>query len=468
MLEVRTAIPLSTLSTLSTSSTLSTDVAIVGAGVAGLAAMRVLEEHGIRTCVLEARDRIGGRIHTIRDARVAHPIELGAEFVHGEAPQLIQIIREAGLLAYAVEGDRWRSRGGRLSRFDDFWERLQPVTKRLDGRKADRSFGDFLDEQPGGRGAADARLLARTFVEGFHAADVTRISTRALSDGGIPSDEEEQRQLRIANGYDRVPEWLARELYHRILMETVVERIEWERGGVEISVRQRSAGGTTSIRARAAIITVPLGVLLAPSGEWGAIAFSPALPIIERARRCLTMGSVVRLVILFRERWWTSRMRSVPRNGWLDSLTFLHGDSGNVSIWWSLHPVHVPMIVGWVGGPAAARLSARSREDVQARALAALAENFGVSRRRVVSQVEASWMHDWQHDPFARGVYSYALVGGADGAEKLARSIDGTLWIAGEAADAEGRTGTVHGAIGSGRKAGQAVIRSLARRAASA
>jgi monoamine oxidase len=88
-----------------------------------------------------------------------------------------------------------------------------------------------------------------------------------------------------------------------------------------------------------------------------------------------------------------------------------------------------------------------------------------VSRQRVASQLEAFWMHDWQHDPFARGAYSYALVDGADGAEQLARSIDGTLWLAGEAADAEGRTGTVHGAIGSGRKAGRAVMRSFARRA---
>jgi len=416
--------------------------------------------------VLEARDRIGGRIHTVHDERVAHPIELGAEFIHGSAPELVEIVREAGLLAYAVEGDRWRSRGGRLSPLDDFWDRLEPIAGRLDARKTDRSFAEFLEKEPGGRSAVDARVLARTFVEGFHAADVHRISTRALSDGGIPSDDEEQRQLRIANGYDRVPEWLARGLQNRILMETVAERIEWERGAVEISVRQRSAE-KTSIRARAAIVTVPLGVLLAPPGERGAIEFSPSLPAIERARQCLTMGSVVRVVMRFRERWWTSRMRSVPRDASLDALTFLHGDAGDIPIWWALHPAHVPVMVGWVGGPRAAQLSARSRDEVQDRALAALAANFGVSRRRVASQLETFWMHDWQHDPLARGAYSYALVGGADGAEKLAHSIDGTLWIAGEAADAEGRTGTVHGAIGSGRKAGQAVIRSLGRRATS-
>src|SRR5918992_2496025 len=151
------------------------DVAIVGAGVAGLAAMRILEERGIRTLVLEARDRIGGRISTVRDRRVPHPIEVGAEFVHGSAPELDEIVREAGLMVYAVDGDRWRSRGGRLTHLEDFWERLGVIAQRLDARKADRSFADFLDDAPGGRNAADARALIRSFVEGFHAADARRI-----------------------------------------------------------------------------------------------------------------------------------------------------------------------------------------------------------------------------------------------------------------------------------------------------
>jgi hypothetical protein len=124
-------------------------------------------------------------------------------------------------------------------------------------------------------------------------------------------------------------------------------------------------------------------------------------------------------------------------------MTFLHGDSGDVPVWWSLHPVRAPVMVGWAGGPAGARLAGRSPTDVQDRAIAAIAENFSVSRRRVASRVEAFWTHDWQHDPFARGAYSYALVGGAKWATRLARSIEGTVWLAGEAADIRGaRVGT--------------------------
>ncbi|MGQ0714448.1 MAG: flavin monoamine oxidase family protein [Gemmatimonadaceae bacterium] len=437
------------------------DVAIVGAGVAGLSAMRALEEGGLRTLVLEARDRIGGRIRTIRDPRLPHPIEVGAEFVHGSAPELLEIIHEARLLAYAVEGERWRSRGGRLTRLDDFWERMQTVARRIDGRKADRSFGDFLGDAPGGRRATDARRLALSFVEGFHAADSRRISVRALADGGIPQDIEEQRQLRIADGYDRVPEWLAAPFRDRIETKSVVNRIEWDRGAVALSVRRNGSPSWTTVTARAAIVTVPLGVLLAPPGETGAIAFSPPLPVIDGVRNQLTMGAVVRIGILFRERWWTDRMRAVPRGASLASMSFLHGDSGDIPVWWSLHPVDAPVMIGWAGGPAAERLAGRPRDDIPLRAFTALATNLGVSRRRVESQAEAFWTHDWQHDAFSRGAYSYALVGGVDAASRLARSIHGALWLAGEAADAEGRNGTVHGAIASGRRAAKSILRAL-------
>src|SRR5689334_17412705 len=103
------------------------DVVIVGAGVAGLAAMRLLEERGVRTCILEARDRIAGRILTLYDERLPHGIELGAEFIHGSAPELEEIVRAAGIVPYTIEGNRWRMRGGRLLNLDDFWGRLQDV-----------------------------------------------------------------------------------------------------------------------------------------------------------------------------------------------------------------------------------------------------------------------------------------------------------------------------------------------------
>jgi monoamine oxidase len=438
------------------------DVAIVGAGVAGLTALRTLEQAGVHAQVLEARDRIGGRIFTVRDPRAPHPIELGAVFIHGSAEEVVQVVDEAKLTAYEIAGQRWRTRGEKLVHLDDYWKRLHQVMRHLPSGGKDRSFADFLDQNPGGRSATDARSLARSFVEGFHAANLQLISAKALSNGGSPSEEEpeEQRIMRISDGYAAVPRWLSRGVEHKVFTGNVVESIVWEPGLVEIAVRRARSTGTTNIRARAVIVTVPLGVLLAsPDDDGGAIRFTPPITVLDEARSCLAMGFVTRIVVLFDERWWTNKIRSAPKEASFDSLSFLHGESPRFPIWWTLHPAHLPMMVGWQGGPRALSLAGRSHDDVEALAITSLAKNLGVSRQRVASHVEATWMHDWQNDPYSRGAYSYPRVGGANAAKRLSRSIQTTVWLAGEAADAEGRTGTVHGAIGSGKRAAKSVLR---------
>ena len=441
------------------------DVVVVGAGVAGLSAMRVLEDRGIRTCVIEARERIGGRIFTLHDQRLPHGIELGAEFIHGSAPELVELLEEAKIVAYTIEGDRWRIRGKKLTHANDFWARIDTVMRHLESDGDDESFADFLARSPGGSKARDERALAQQFVEGFHAADIRRISAKALADGGSPGDDvEEQRQMRTTGGYDGVAAWLARGLDDRIVADTVVERVEWEKGGVSISARAKS-GRSATIHARAAIVTVPLGVLLAPNKEEGAIQFAPTLEIVEQTRRRLTMGSVARVVLLFRERWWTEKMSWAPKDASLDSTSFIYGAADDFPVCWTLHPAHLPAMVVWSGGPKAARMAGVSHDEKVGRAVAALARNLGVTRRRVESQLEAAWTHDWDTDPFSRGAYSYPLVGGSNGAKELARPIDSTLWLAGEGADAEGRNGTVTGAIGSGRAAARSVARAIASRA---
>jgi monoamine oxidase len=171
---------------------------------------------------------------------------------------------------------------------------------------------------------------------------------------------------------------------------------------------------------------------------------------------------VRRVVLLFRERWWTKHVRGGRRKASLDALSFVYGTQEQFQVWWTLHPAHLPAMVGWSGGPPASRLAGLDNDEILGRAITSLAGNLGVSKKRVSSQVEGCWTHDWEADPFSRGAYSYALVGGADAAKKLSRPVERTLWFAGEAADSEGRNGTVHGAIGSGRDAATSVLRSRA------
>jgi monoamine oxidase len=439
------------------------DVAVVGAGAAGLAAAGELAAAGLSVAVVEARDRTGGRIATRRDPRVAIPIELGAEFVHGAAPEVAEVARQAGLVVLDVAGRRFEARGGKLTRVRDYWRQIDRVMRHLDaGVEPDRSFAEFLRGRPGGRPLARERRMAAEFVQGFHAADLERISARSLAEGGSPgADPAESLLGRVAGGYDRVPEWLARTLLPSIRLSTVVEAVDWEPGRVALHLRGADGGSSLTLHAGAAVVTVPVGVLNAAAGEPGAIAFRPEVGIIRRAAAKLAMGAVQRISFAFTQAPWTDGQVQAPAGVGTASLQFMQTHDADFPVWWTAHPARVPFAVAWSGGPPAAALAALPPGEARARALRALAAALGLSPRRVESRVVDSWTHDWQHDPFSRGAYSYALVGGSTAGRALSRPVERTLFFAGEATDSAARTGTVHGAIASGRRAAGQVLRAM-------
>jgi monoamine oxidase len=444
-------------------------VVVVGAGVAGLEAARLLHRADLDLVVLEARERIGGRIFTAHDTELPVGVELGAEFVHGSAPELREIARDARLTVCDIEGERWESRAGTLRPLDEeFWAELERVMSRLRDRpQQDRSFEQFLNGKPGGARLAHARQLALQWVEGFHAADPALASESALAEGGSPGDDERERRLgRVLDGYATVPNWIARDISDRIRLGAVVTAVEWSRGAVR--VRVASADEEFLIDARAAIIAVPLGVLKTSAGARGAIAFDPPLESDRRKAAALAgmeMGVVTRVGLRVRDPFWMGE-RYVRRTGSqnLDRLAFLHTTDPDFPVWWTAYPVVAPLLIGWVGGPQARRLASLGDDEIRARAVRALARQFSMPTREASRLVTAAWTHNWQHDPFARGAYSYIRVGGKDAPAKLARPLAATLFFAGEASDADGRTGTVHGAIATGRRAAKQVLRGLSAR----
>jgi monoamine oxidase len=218
------------------------------------------------------------------------------------------------------------------------------------------------------------------------------------------------------------------------------------------------------VQARAALVTVPLGVLQARRGARGAIAFSPPLAAKRAALATLAMGSVVRVTVLLRDRFWATEA-SARRLGdpGLDRLSFLHGSDPHFPVWWTAYPVDAPVLVGWSGGRRARELAARGDDAFERAAISALARQFHLGRARA-KLVERLFTHDWEHDPFARGAYSYPAVGGVRASARLARPLEGTLFFAGEATAADGGAATVHGALASGERAAAQILRALARR----
>jgi monoamine oxidase len=416
----------------------SGDIIVIGAGLAGLAAAERLVEGGHTVTILEARDRIGGRVWTVDDGGPV-PLELGPEWIgdEGEAHDLL-----AGLGTRLMEAD-----GRQYRRVDRRWESLDDrpnVVKELLGRAArlagpDRTLLDALERCCGEAEADEARAQLLAYVEGFHAADPAAVSLRWLAEVEA-SQPPEASELRASAGTGALVETLARRLEGRcrIRLETAVRDVRWKRGEVRVT----TASGET-LRAEVAVVTVPLPLL-------DTLRFEPELPRLREAARLLATGPVVKLLLRFRQPFW----REIRP---LRDMLFLHVPEQPFPVWWTAIDPEVPLLTAWAGGPRAARLPGTEAALVEP-AVASLAAALDLDRRDVARRLESSHWHDWTADPFARGAYSYVRVGGADAHRELARPVERTLFFAGEATAGGGYNATMEGALRSGRRAAGEVL----------
>ena len=193
-------------------------VLIIGAGAAGLAAARDLSRAGVEVIVVEARNRIGGRVFTHKDPDSPVPIELGAEFVHGKSPELWQIAKAANLQLYEVSERHWYLEDGKVSKSPEFWRKIESLMSDMKSSKSDRSFKDFIDSLPDDEPMRRAISMATRYVEGFDAANIERIGVHGLIKEHEASDEIDGDQaFRFVNGYDSLMQalWAEAESYGR-------------------------------------------------------------------------------------------------------------------------------------------------------------------------------------------------------------------------------------------------------------
>jgi monoamine oxidase len=412
------------------------DVVVVGAGMAGLTAARGLLERGLSVCVVEARERVGGRILSERRGDVV--VEMGAEFVHGRPPELWALIEEAGLETYELDGAQveadgeggWRDGSGEE---DDRFA----VLEELEGFAGpDCGFIEYAD-RIGVTG--DERAGIVSFVEGFNAADARVASVMALgaqqaAEGAIEGD----RMWHVRGGYARVPEYLAgrvTELGGVLRLGFAVDEVRWERG------RAAVLGRGEEIRAGRAVVTVPVGVLQA-----GTIRFVPEPQDRLELAGKLRMGQVCRFTMVFRERFWAERA---------PAMSFLFSFEETPSVWWTPYPDETAMLTGWVGGPRSDALAGLSAEELGAKGCEVLGRAFGMDVRELLVSCA---MHDWRGDAWTLGAYSYIAAGELDTPRRMGEPVEETLYFAGEHTDVTGHWGTVHAAMRSGLRVVEQII----------
>ncbi|HET8927779.1 MAG TPA: NAD(P)/FAD-dependent oxidoreductase [Microbacterium sp.] len=425
------------------------DTIVIGAGVAGLTAARLLGAEGQRVIVLEARDRIGGRVVTDRTGGIA--TDLGASWIHGVDDSAVAAAAAAlGMPTVEHTVGSFQPDSRPIAYFGPAGERMTDAAARrfaddihaldatLDGvvavSGAEDSYRDVTERALALQGwDLERTQRVREFLEHRteeqYGAWIDDLAAHGLDDDTVDGDE-----VVFPEGYDRLPAGLAEGL--DIRLEHVVSRVRRDAGGVEVST---SRGDFT---AAAVVVTVPVGVL--QSGEF--VIEPPLSEPVAGALSRLTMNAFEKVFLRFETRFWDEDVYAIRQQGpqgewwhsWYD-LTALDG---------------TPTLLTFAAGPAARATREWSDERIAESVLTQLRRLYG---DRVDPPV-AVQVTRWQDDPFSRGSYAYMTVGSrtADH-DDLATPVGGVLHLAGEATWTDDPA-TVTAAMFSGHRAAENVL----------
>lgn len=405
------------------------DVLVVGAGMAGLSAAQFLRQAGYVVIVLEARERIGGRIWT--DERLGLPVDLGAAWIHGaDGNPLSRLARDAGIdtVATDFEARALYRNGKRLSRatLAAAATQLEGLLTALAARQPQAATTESLATSVRAlRPQVDplTQWLLHSEIELEYGADLAALGLTAWNqDDAFGGDD-----LLLKQGY--LPLLKTQTAGLDIRLRTPVQRISRSPEGVQI---ETAAG---RFAARAAVISLPLGVLKADT-----VRFDPPLDRAkQRAIARLGVGELEKIALKFPRVFWPAAAHS---------LASVDAPVNQLFEFWSLLPAsNAPVLVGLSGGEHSRALVRLSDESVAREAMGQLRsmiadapDPIGVVRTR------------WSQDPFAGGSYSLVAPGATLADYDTLTQPQGALYFAGEATHSQ-YPGTVHGAHLSGLRA---------------
>lgn len=420
-------------------SSASQRILVVGAGIAGLAAARELVRRGNSVVVLEARNRIGGRIWTTRAMGI--PVDLGASYIHGPLGNPISTLaKEFGVpLVEADEDNEMLYAAPHTPLTEAQADAMDAETTALCGAieqlgeqiEEDISIADALASVPGGKAPSNGaswRLYSDNVVE--FGAELDRMSLFF----GRDDEEFAGSDVFLSGGYDQIPRGLETGLDVRL--GHVVRVVEYDSGGVKITTDRGTFNGDR------AIVTLPLGVLKA-----GTVSFSPALPAsTQGAIDRLAMGVLNKVVLKYAAPFW-------PEEGFF--FGHLGQPVGEFPEFLNVQGLAgAPVLMGLTGGDFARSTEQLDDESVVADAMTALREMFGAT----IPDPEEFQVTRWASDPFSLGAYSFVPVGASSvNFDTLALPVTDRLLFAGEATSRRYRS-TVHGAYLSGVEAANTIM----------
>jgi monoamine oxidase len=431
----------------------NSEILIIGAGAAGLMAAYTLTKAGKNVTVLEARNRCGGRIHTLHNESFFREVELGAEFVHGDLPVTLGLLKDARLKIHPSGGAMWQYKDGKLTEgglFDDDWKLLADKLYQL---KKDVSINEFLDEALPGDSYDALKTGVRRFAAGYDTADPDLASAFALRYEWL--GEEESHQHRVSGGYGLLISFLVSEIEKgggKIVLNSVVKQVHWQTG----AVRAFTADGY-EYQSNKLLVALPLGVLKAKAHNIAALSFRPPIAAQLDAINKFGYGEIIKILLEFKTVFWEDKQTQALFGEDLKHMGFLLSDEA-IPTWWTQVPQHIPVLTGWLGGPPAAAKKDATDEDLFALALQSLSNIFKRSIDDLKDQLVAYHIVNWINEPFTLGSYAYDTVTTPEARKFITQPVEHTLFFAGEYTNGGPVMGTVEAALTSGKDAARSMM----------
>ena len=422
------------------------DVIIIGGGAAGLMAAKLLSEAGKKNLLLEARDRLGGRIHCINSLSLS--AQGGAEFIHGNLQTTFDLLKEAGIKKERLKGAFCRVTKGKWKIDENIAPHWELLMKKVNACSENISVDEFLTNNFHAKKYEGLRSQFKKYVQGYDAADTKYASILAIKK---EMKHEDESQYRPVPGYDALIGYLA-----KICLE-LNSVIKTHEAAIKIINHKNNIEVITSLgkyNAEKLIVAVPLGVLQSAKISKSFINLPACLSLYTKMAKQIGNGSVIKILLQFDKAFWLDKDFLKTRN--IEPPLYIFTDE-KIPTWWTQYPSKAPLLTGWIGGPPAYKMKNYSERRFKTLVMESLASIFSLPKFEIEKRLINYKIMNWSKEPHILGGYSYATLKTEKARKFMNQPYENTFYFAGEYLP-ENSSSTVEAALRSGRAAATKIL----------
>lgn len=407
-------------------------IIVVGAGASGLMAANILSKNGAEVTLLEAENRIGGRIHTLTPPGFSFQIEGAAEFIHGKLPVTLRLLKKAKLEIAESTGEMYQFKNRKIRSGFGSSKAWAEFGKAAFALAKDCSVQALLDREFSGAKYKTLREEVTDMAQGLDLGDPLKLSVFNVREEWTSSE----MQYRPVSGYAPLLDFIRSDSNLgkcQLFLNEHVTRVEWQPGTV------KAITGTGFFLADAIVLTVPVS-----SYHSGSIDFYPEIPEVSRFHD-IGFGQVIKIAMEFDSPFWERDH---------DDLGFLFTPVGFT--FWTQLSERKPLLTAWIGNSDAPKYASVSDDELIGTLLTELETAFGQIAKKTFRIAK---VFRFAHDSPSKGGYSWYTTKSKAAVAQLNKGILATVYFAGEALEPAGNNATVEAALQSGRYVAHKILR---------